>query len=121
MDSFDSSKSVVIAASNHQYLLDPALWRRFDDLIEFPAPNKAERDIYLQHLLNGVHFDGSLEYVAKNMNSLSYADIQHIIVEAIKTMILEGREKLQSQDISEQLKAFKKSTSEAKIKNTIIL
>jgi SpoVK/Ycf46/Vps4 family AAA+-type ATPase len=121
MDSFDSSKSVVIAASNHQYLLDPALWRRFDDLIEFPVPNKAERDIYLQHLLNGVHFDGSLEYIAKNMNSLSYADIQHITIEAIKTMILEGREKLQSQDISEQLKAFKKSTSEAKIKNTIIL
>ena len=121
MDSFDSSKSVVIAASNHQYLLDPALWRRFDDLIEFPLPSKAERDIYLQHLLNGVHFDGSLEYVAKNMNSLSYADIQHITVEAIKTMILEGREKLQIQDISEQLKAFKKSTSEAKIKNTIIL
>lgn len=121
MDSFDSSKSVVIAASNHQYLLDPALWRRFDDLIEFPLPSKAERDIYLQHLLNGVHFDGSLEYIAKNMNSLSYADIQHITVEAIKTMILEGREKLQIQDISEQLKAFKKSTSEAKIKNTIIL
>jgi SpoVK/Ycf46/Vps4 family AAA+-type ATPase len=121
MDSFNSSKSVIIAASNHQYLLDPALWRRFDDLIEFPLPSKAERDIYLQYLLNGVHFDGSLENIAKNMNLLSYADIQHITVEAIKTMILEGREKLQSQDISEQLKAFKKSTSEAKIKNTIIL
>jgi hypothetical protein len=51
------------------------------------------------------------------MSSLSYADIQRITVEAIKTMILEGRENLQSQDISEQLKAFKKVTSEAQIKN----
>jgi SpoVK/Ycf46/Vps4 family AAA+-type ATPase len=117
MDSFDSSKSIIIAASNHQYLLDPALWRRFDALIEFPLPGKTEREIYLQRLLNGVNFDGSLEYIGKNMSSLSYADIQRITVEAIKTMILEGRENLQSQDISEQLKAFKKVTSEAQIKN----
>ena len=54
------------------------------------------------------------------MGTLSYADIQRITVEAIKTMILEEREKLQSQDISEQLKAFKKATSEAKIKNQTI-
>lgn len=117
MDSFDSSKSVVIAASNHQYLLDPALWRRFDDLIEFPLPGKMEREIYLKRLLNGINFDGSLEYVLKNMSSLSYADIQRVTIEAIKTMILEGRENLQSRDISEQLKAFKKVTSEAKINN----
>jgi len=117
MDSFDSSKSILIAASNHQYLLDPALWRRFDDLIEFPLPGKMEREIYLQRLLNGINFDGSLEYVVKNMSSLSYADIQRVTIEAIKTMILEGRENLQSRDISVQLKAFKKVTSEAKINN----
>jgi AAA+ superfamily predicted ATPase len=93
MDTFDSSKSIIIAASNHQYLLDPALWRRFDALIEFPLPGKTEREIYLQRLLNGVKFEGSLEYIAKNMSSLSYADI------------------------SEQLKAFKKATSEAQTKN----
>jgi SpoVK/Ycf46/Vps4 family AAA+-type ATPase len=52
MDSFDSSKSIVIAASNHQYLLDPALWRRFDDLIEFSLPTKTEREFYLQYLLS---------------------------------------------------------------------
>ncbi|GBL10418.1 MAG: ATP-binding protein [Microcystis aeruginosa L111-01] len=121
MDSFDSSKSIVIAASNHQYLLDPALWRRFDDLIEFSLPTKTEREFYLQRLLNGVYFDGSLEYIAKNMSSLSYADIQRITIEAIKTMILEGREQLQSQDISEQLKAFKKASSEARTKTRIIV
>jgi AAA+ superfamily predicted ATPase len=65
MDTFDSSKSIIIAASNHQYLLDPALWRRFDALIEFPLPGKTEREIYLQRLLNGVEFDGSLEYSAR--------------------------------------------------------
>ncbi|MDJ0843907.1 AAA family ATPase [Crocosphaera sp.] len=121
MDSFDSSKSIVIAASNHQYLLDPALWRRFDDLIEFSLPTKTERELYLKHLLNGVYFEGSFEYIAKNMSSLSYADIQRITIEGVKTMILEGREKLKSQDISEQLKTFKKASSEARMKTRTIV
>ncbi|MDY7006851.1 MAG: AAA family ATPase [Cyanobacteriota bacterium] len=121
MDSFDSSKSIVIAASNHQYLLDPALWRRFDDLIEFSLPTKTERELYLKRLLNGVHFEGSFEYIAKNMSSLSYADIQSITIEGVKTMILEGREQLKSKDISEQLKAFKKASYEARMKTRIIV
>ena len=28
-----SSESIIICATNHQHLLDPALWRRFDDII----------------------------------------------------------------------------------------
>ncbi len=116
MDSFNSSNSIVIAASNHQYLLDPALWRRFDDIIEFPLPTNLERKAYLKILLNGVHFDGSLEYIAKSMSSLSYADIQRITIEAVKTMILEGRERLQSKDITNQLRAFKKANTNARAK-----
>jgi len=116
MDNFHSNQSLVIAASNHQYLLDPALWRRFDDIIQFPLPGKGEREVYLKTLLGGIHFDGSPEYIAKNMNSLSYADIQRITVEAIKTMILEGRESLQTRDITDQLRAYKKATNAARTK-----
>jgi SpoVK/Ycf46/Vps4 family AAA+-type ATPase len=35
----DTSQSLVIAATNHPELLDKALFRRFDDIIEFAAPN----------------------------------------------------------------------------------
>ncbi len=35
----DSSDSLVIAATNHPELLDKALFRRFDDIIEFSAPS----------------------------------------------------------------------------------
>ena len=30
-----SGTSLLLAATNHEQLLDPALWRRFDDVIEF--------------------------------------------------------------------------------------
>jgi SpoVK/Ycf46/Vps4 family AAA+-type ATPase len=34
-----NSKSILIAATNHQELLDRAIWRRFDEIIEFKKPN----------------------------------------------------------------------------------
>lgn len=36
----DQSESIIIAATNHPNLLDKALFRRFDDVIEYALPNK---------------------------------------------------------------------------------
>ena len=32
------SSNVLVAATNHGELLDPAIWRRFDDVLQFPVP-----------------------------------------------------------------------------------
>lgn len=37
------STSLLIAATNHGELLDPAIWRRFDETIEFDVPDHVER------------------------------------------------------------------------------
>jgi SpoVK/Ycf46/Vps4 family AAA+-type ATPase len=37
------STSLLVAATNHGELLDPAVWRRFDDVLTFRAPNADER------------------------------------------------------------------------------
>lgn len=34
----DKSESLIVAATNHPNLLDPALFRRFDDVIEYSLP-----------------------------------------------------------------------------------
>lgn len=34
------SSNLLIAATNHGELLDPAIWRRFDDVVYFPQPSK---------------------------------------------------------------------------------
>lgn len=44
------STSLLIAATNHGELLDPAVWRRFDDVLEFKPPNAEERMEALKHL-----------------------------------------------------------------------
>jgi AAA+ superfamily predicted ATPase len=35
----DDSESLLIAATNHPQLLDRAMFRRFDDVIEYPLPS----------------------------------------------------------------------------------
>lgn len=104
MDSLTSTDSIVIAASNHQYLLDPAVWRRFDDIVNFPLPQTAQREEFLRYLTQGVPFKGSVANLSRSMSSLSYADIEKIVIEAVKTMILDNRDRLESKDIGDQLK-----------------
>lgn len=113
MDSFRSTKSIVIAASNHQYLLDPAVWRRFDDIIQFPLPSKKECEKFLRYLLNGVTSEGTIEMAVKNLTGMSFADIKRVVIEAIKTALLQGRQDVSFQDIASQARLTKKMLSDA--------
>ena len=94
IDSFQSTDSLIIAATNHQYLLDPALWRRFDDVVYFPLPESEDRIRFVKAMVSGVPTQGSIPRLAGKMTRLSYSDIEHVIVESIKTMILEERKTL---------------------------
>jgi SpoVK/Ycf46/Vps4 family AAA+-type ATPase len=114
MDGFTSRRSILIAASNHQYLFDPALWRRFDDVVEFGPPDAAKREAFIKYLLNGVRFEGGLKETAAKMGTLSYADIEHVIVETVKTMLLAERDTLQTKDLLAELRAWRASLQRAK-------
>lgn len=118
LDAFEPNGSVVIAASNHQYMLDEALWRRFDDLIHFPLPGKTERELYLDRLLNGVEFEGARPALAENFDGMSFADIRRVVVEALKTAILGDREVLGLEDVARQIEAYRKDLKRAKSKPT---
>lgn len=114
MDGFKSKKSVVIAASNHQYLLDKALWRRFDDIVDFPLPGDEEIRLFIDKLLSGVQFRGKKTEIYKEMKGLSFADIERFVIEGVKSMILDNRKVLRANDILEQLESFKEDGIEKK-------
>jgi len=113
MDSFSADRSVIIAASNHQYLLDPAIWRRFDDVIEFPMPNASARTQLLKYLLSGAQFRGSLSQLAKKMTGMSFGDIEHVVVESLKTMILQDHTSLQAAGVTLELVRWRESLRQA--------
>jgi SpoVK/Ycf46/Vps4 family AAA+-type ATPase len=108
MDTFVAKETILIGASNHQYMLDPAIWRRFDDVITFAKPSPATRASYISHQLNGVSFAGALPKLVKSTSGLSFAEIEQILVEAVKTMILADRKELLVEDLTEQLAYHKR-------------
>lgn len=44
------SGSLLVAATNHGELLDPAIWRRFDDVLHFEIPDKSLRASFIASL-----------------------------------------------------------------------
>lgn len=116
MDTFTSSESLVISASNHQYLLDNALWRRFDDIVFFPPPSRDLVRKFLADRLNGVKVVGELEAAAKSAASLSFAEIERCTIEAVKTMILTERTELRSSELTAQFKAYRSLLQRARAK-----
>lgn len=109
IDMFMSSDSIVIAASNHQYLLDPALWRRFDDAVEFPLPDAKTREKFLRKLLSGVVLSGSLNKSILISTGMSFSEIERATVDAIKTMLLEDRSTLTTNDIYGEIVKWKRN------------
>lgn len=69
---------LLLAATNHPELIDPALWRRFDLTIDFPSPSKTEirtvLDRYLSHD-RGV-FEQWVEVLATAFHGRSFSDIE---------------------------------------------
>lgn len=93
MDSYDG-KSIIIAATNHEQILDSAIWRRFDELVEFPILNKNLIHNLLQLKLRGVRreFDVDCPELHSIFDGKSPAIIERIIRRAIKRMILKQKE-----------------------------
>lgn len=107
MDSFQSAESIVIAASNHQYLLDNALWRRFDEIVLFPLPTAAQIKPFLASLLNGVEVTGSPDIVVRSTTSLSFAQIERGVVDVLKAMILDDRTDIRTSEFADHFKKYK--------------
>lgn len=114
IDLFRSTKSIVVAASNHQYLLDPALWRRFDDVVLFPRPDSNEISVFVERLLSGVTVTGGLEAAVRAMKNLSFAQIEYNVTEVVKSMVLANRNDVKASDFSEQVRRFKRTLKTAR-------
>ena len=102
----DSSNSIIIAATNLPELLDKALFRRFDDIISYPLPNKEKIISAIQKYTTGFLFDTPLNYksIAELAIGLNYTDIARACEETIKEMILSGTKKLHKSFLIDSLK-----------------
>lgn len=99
----DRSNSLIIAATNMQESLDKALFRRFDDIIEYPLPGKEEIEALLQRNLKrhkGISKE-EIKKLSEKAEGLSFSDITRACDEAIKEMIVNDDKEISPRLIEE--------------------
>ena len=108
MDGFnDNSGIIVIAATNRDDVLDPALLRagRFDRKITVSLPDrKGREEIFKVHSRNKqLDDDVNFENIARRTVGFSGADIENIMNEAAILAVRANREKITVDDIDEAI------------------
>jgi AAA+ superfamily predicted ATPase len=89
----DESQSLIIAATNHPDLLDKALFRRFDDVIEYELPNQNLVRKLLETRL--ICFDvewQNWQNVVDSAEGLSQAELVRAADEAAKVAVISDKE-----------------------------
>jgi SpoVK/Ycf46/Vps4 family AAA+-type ATPase len=81
---------ILIAATNHSDLLDPAVWRRFEQIVEFPLPDVGDLATAIRSRLgNPPDLKLQVELLAALMHEKSYADADRVILSARRNSIME--------------------------------
>lgn len=100
----DASDSIIIGATNKPALLDPALFRRFDDVLTYQAPDETARQRLIGNVL-GSFRGGKLGWksILAESEGLSQAEIDHACLDAIKVTILEDGKTVQTETLAKTL------------------
>lgn len=96
----DDSQSLIIAATNHADLLDKALFRRFDDVIEYELPSAEVVRKLLQTRLACFHIEWeNWQYIIETAEDLSQAELVRAADEAAKVAVLSDRNSISEESM----------------------
>lgn len=81
---------VTIAATNHDALLDKAVWRRFQIKIELPKPTRSNLELWFSKFEKRTNFSFGLEpsTLAKKLYGKSYAEAEEFALSVYRQHIL---------------------------------
>lgn len=96
----DTSQSVVVAATNHPQLLDNALFRRFDTVMDFALPDEMSIRAVLENRLASFRTANlSWKRVVAAGEGLSHAEVATAAENAAKRTVLAGRSRILTDDL----------------------
>lgn len=100
----DRSHSLVVAATNHPDILDHALFRRFDDVLHYDLPDKAQ----ISQLLKTRLAEAALKKtrwgtLAAKAVGLNYAEITRAANDVLKDALIHQRKRINEAGIQEML------------------
>ena len=87
-------RSLIIAATNHEGLLDSAIWRRFEEVLYLKPPTPTQICQLLNVKLRGVkkQFDAHAVVKSGVFKGASHADVEGVVRRALKMVLLAGRD-----------------------------
>lgn len=99
--------SVLVAATNHEGLLDTAVWRRFDAVLQFGLPSPQDRQLLLRTFLRGF-FDPDLrvDLLARRLEGATGADVERVCIAAARLAVLDSRTRVQRADFDSAIDEF---------------
>ncbi|NPV89873.1 MAG: ATP-binding protein [Firmicutes bacterium] len=102
LQNFDNMPNNVflIAATNHDHLLDPAIWRRFNVTVTLDLPNNEQRQTLFKKWLSEHDVDIKLDYalLAKISEGLNGAQIKELANATVKKYFIEKH--LKTEDVT---------------------
>ena len=105
LDNFHG-RSLLIAATNFEQALDPALWRRFDEVVRFDRPTVGQIDELMKKKLIPVRNSKvSTKRYAAQLEGSTFGDVERITMDILKSCALDGRTQLQAVDIKRAMES----------------
>jgi SpoVK/Ycf46/Vps4 family AAA+-type ATPase len=100
----DESNSLIVAATNHPEILDYAIFRRFDDVIEYELPGPMQILETLRTRVGDLATgDVNWDALAERARGLSYADVTRAADEAVKEAIIADQRGVTADDLARAL------------------
>jgi SpoVK/Ycf46/Vps4 family AAA+-type ATPase len=104
MEQPNATDSLLIGATNHPELLDRALLRRFDVILEFPTPTDRQIQTLIKKNLKPLALSRlNWKSIFASAQGLSQSEIVRAVEDAVKTAILDERNTLTTADIVDRL------------------
>jgi len=104
------SESLLIAATNHRSILDRALFRRFDMVLDYALPDPKQGAAVIRGRLGSVARGVRWQSLAPTMQGLSHADLVRAAEAAAKGVILSGGTTVTTDDLRVALESRQAGT-----------
>lgn len=98
IDALDKN-TILIAATNHEHLLDPAVWRRFAYKVHITLPDEDARRGLIQRFLGDFGDPKEVKKYVQLSEGLSGADLKQIIDDAKRFAVLNGQKVVRTPDL----------------------
>ena len=99
MDSFQG-QSLVIAATNFERALDPAVWRRFDEVVRFGLPTNEQLERAIRGRLSPLTFSPhDIHVLLDALSGGTYADAERVCLDVRRAAAIRGVRRAHRDDL----------------------